>query len=118
MSYGVVKIGGVDVPMAANAATPIRYNQIFHDGYYKTVTDGTITTEQRIEFFEKVGFVMAKQAEKADMSKIREEDFFIWLEGFEVNDLINAVDDIADVYQGNQARESAPKEQAAQPTGR
>lgn len=118
MSYGVVKIGGVDVPMTANAATPIRYNQIFREGYYKTVTDGTITTEQRIEFFEKVGFVMAKQAEKTDMTKIREADFFEWLEQFEVNDLINAVDDIADVYQGNQARESTPKEQAAQPTGR
>lgn len=105
--YGTVSIGNKEVDMVANAATPYRYQQIFREDYLKKVS-GKEETDPT-DFFVKIGFVMAMQAAKKDMSKINMESFYKWLEGFEPADVFAAAGDIADVYNGEAAGNVDPK---------
>ena len=105
--FGKVKIGEKDVEMLANAATPYRYQQIFHEDFIKKVT-GKEDSEPA-DFFTKIGFTMAMQASKKDMSKIGIADFYTWLEGFEPNEVFTAVDAIADLFNGNYEGDVNPK---------
>lgn len=105
--YGKVTIGDKEVELLANAATPYRYQQIFHEDYFKKVT-GKEEAEPA-DLFVKLGFVMAMQALKKDMSKVSIADFYTWLEGFEPSGVFEAVDAIADVYNGNAKGEVDPK---------
>lgn len=81
--YREVKLGSHTVPMVANAATVIRYRQIFGRDlllmFSKADTEMTFTGE--------LAFVMAKQAEKADMSRLNIESYIEWAEQFDALDL-------------------------------
>lgn len=105
--FGKVKIGGKEVEMIGNAATPYRYQAIFHEDYLKKVT-GKEEADPN-DFFAKIGFVMAMQAEKKDMSKINQDSFLAWLEQFEPGDVFEAVGEISDLYNGNSKGEVDPK---------
>lgn len=105
--FGTVKIGDKEVEMTGNAATPYRFKQVFHEDYLKKVT-GKEEAEPA-DFFAKLGFIMAMQAEKKDMSKLNEESFFRWLEAFEPSDVFSAADAIADLYAQNEETASDPK---------
>lgn len=104
---GTVKIGNKDVEMLGNAATPYRYQQIFHEDFLKRVTGKE--EADPTDFFTKIGFVMAMQAAKKDMSKVNLEGFYKWLEGFEPADVFAAASDIADVYNGTAKGDVDPK---------
>lgn len=105
--YGTVTIGGKDIAMLANAATPYRYQQIFHEDFIKKVT-GKDEAEPA-DFFAKIGFTMAMQAAKKDMGKLSIAEFFAWLEEFEPSDVFSATDAIADIYNGNTKGDVDPK---------
>ena len=105
--YGKVTIGGKEVELVANAATPYRYQQIFHEDYLKKVT-GKEEADPN-DFFAKIGFVMAMQAAKKDLSKINVESFYRWLEEFEPSEVFAAAGDIADVFNGSGQGSADPK---------
>lgn len=106
--FGTVKIGEKEFEMVANAATPYRYNQIFHEDYMAQVT-GKVETDPH-DFFAKIGYVMAMQAtKKTDLSKLNFETYMAWLEQFEPADVFSAVDEIADIYNGNNHTDVDPK---------
>lgn len=105
--YGKVKIGEKEIEMLANAATPYRYQQIFHEDYIKQVTGKT--EAEPADLFTKLGFTMAMQAAKKDMSKVSIADFYAWLEEFEPSDVFAAAGTIADFYNGNGKGEVDPK---------
>lgn len=105
--YGKVTIGGKEIEMVANAATPYRYQQIFREDYLKKVT-GKEEADPN-DFFAKIGFVMAMQAAKKDMSKINMETFYKWLEDFEPSEVFAAASDIADIYNGQEQGSADPK---------
>lgn len=108
--FGKIKIGAKEVGMAANAATPFYFNQIFHDDFFvesQKVTDGN--EGAAVNLFSKVGFIMAKQAEKADMGKLNMDAFIEWLEGFEAMDMALAAADIAMFYSGQTKTKAKPK---------
>lgn len=105
--YKVIKIGGKDVEMVANAATPIRYRQIFHKDLLAIITGSKKMNLG--DFCTEIAFIMAKQAEKADMNKLNEESYIEWLEGFNPLDLYGATDDIWDVFNGTGETDSDPK---------
>ena len=104
---GKVVIGKKDVEMLANAATPYRFQQIFHEDFIKKVTGKE--EAEAVDFFAKIGFVMAMQAEKRDMAKLTTADFYAWLEGFEPSDVFGSANDIADLYNGNAKGDVDPK---------
>lgn len=108
--FGKVKIGTKNVELVATAATPYWFKQIFHDDFFiisQTVTDGN--EGAAVDLFSKIGYIMAKQAEKADMRKLNEDTFIEWLEEFDPMDLALASGDIAMLYSGQTKTTAKPK---------
>lgn len=101
----VIKIGTKDVTLAANAATPIRFRNIFGKDLLTIISEGTssegVNMNVASEVAPQLAFLMAKTAEKADMTKLNEDKLLEWLEQFEAMDVINATEQIFQVYFGD-----------------
>lgn len=106
--YKLVTIGNQEVEMVANAATPFRYNQIFKEDFLKLASE-TKADASAAGTFIRLAYVMAMQAAKKDMAKLNEDSFLNWLEQFETNDLFNALNEITEVYAGNEKTSTSPK---------
>ena len=103
-----IKIGETDVGMVANAATPHVYKMIFHDDLFQKFN----AAEQDIEAIEKLGFVMAKQAETdklAELMKNNEDSFYEWLIQFDFMDMMDALAGVVNLYQSQKKGTSVPK---------
>lgn len=99
--FGKVTIGKNEVGLLANAATPYYFNQIFKEDFFvksQAVSEGN--EGAAVDLFSKVGYIMASQAEKADMNKLSIEGYLKWLEDFEPMDMAIASADIALIYSG------------------
>lgn len=107
-----VKIGDIEIPMMANGATEYRYRQMFGSDIMVTFfrayqkmgekfdlsnSDPELIGEM-IDIASKLGFIMSKQAEKADMARITENEFIEWLEQFESVDILMSSTDIFGVW--------------------
>lgn len=110
--YGTVTIGGKGVEMVANAASPYRFKQIFREDFLKRAIETNGNEAESVDLFVRMGFIMAKQAEKADFGKLNEDSFFLWLEDFEPSDVQMAAGEIANIYAGNAETSSTPKKKA------
>lgn len=106
--FGVVKIGDHEIEMLANGATPYRYKTVFHEDYLAKVT-GNISDAEATDMMAKMGYIMAMQAEKADMTKLSMDTFIEWLEQFAPNDIYAATSAISDIYAGNAGTDVSPK---------
>lgn len=93
-----VTIDGNELEFTANAATPFRYKQVFKSDLFYVLSDEKRAEEQGAEAIMRLAYIMNKQAEKADMNKLNEEDFISWLEGYSALAFINAADEIMSVY--------------------
>lgn len=105
---GTVKIGEKDVEMVANAASPYLFKEIFHIDFLKEAQ----AEQPDVSLFEKMGFVMAKQAEglsHKDFLKLDASAYIDWLTGFEPLDVITAAGDISSLYMGQEKSTSVPK---------
>ena len=99
--FGKITIGKTDTEMVANAATPYWFNQIFKEDFFvksQSVQDGN--EGLAVDLFSKVGYIMMKQVEKADMRKLNNDTFIEWLSEFEPMDMALAAADIAQLYTG------------------
>ena len=96
--YKTIEIDGKELSVAANAATPFRYKQVFHQDLFAVLGNEKRAEEEGAEAVMKLAYIMHNQAEKADMNKLNEEGFIDWLEEFSSMAFINAVDDIVNVY--------------------
>ena len=113
--YAEVKLGKQTVPMLANAATSIRYKQVFKKNLFKYL-NGSEPQENQTEAVQELAFIMAMSAQGADMMKLNQEEFLKWLERFEGIDLVteDAINKIIDVFQGNQMTGSEAKKKKDQ----
>ena len=112
--FGKVKIGSKEIEMVSNGATPYRFKQVFHKDLLKFFSDavsGKVDDGEAAEVSSKLGFIMAKQNEMADLTKLSEESFIEWTEMFEPNDLILAAEDIVAIYSGNMQQTSEAKKE-------
>lgn len=114
--YSVVKIGGHDVPMEANAATPIRYKQLFRRNILP-IFRGTVEEDTAEEMLPELAFVMAMSAAGEDMNKLNYDRYITWLEQFGALDFFaeETVTAIRDVYTGNLITDSEVKKNQDQP---
>lgn len=110
--YGEITLGSKAVPMLTNATTSFRYKHIFHEDLL-AVFSGRIDEGQE-ELVIKLAYVMAKQAEKADMTKLNNDTFMKWLEDFETADFFEVTDDILNLYSGQMSTTSEAKKNTDQ----
>lgn len=96
--YKKIEIDGKEIEVVANAATPFRFKQIFHKDLLTILGNEKKAEEEGVETVTQLAFVMAKQAEKADMSKLNEAEMINWLEDFSPMAFINAAEDIMNAY--------------------
>lgn len=99
--YREVKIGAKTVPLQANGATPLWFKQVFHKDIIALMNGAGDDIEKVTDLAPELAYVMAKQAEKADMTKTSKEDFMAWLEDFEALDLIVSANEIIETYIAN-----------------
>jgi len=113
---GTVKLGEKEVEMAANAATPFIYKQLFKKDILVLMDKLQVNgmTEETSDVFVELGFVMAKQAKTndiKDLMNLKTEDFYTWLTEFEALDVVLASNEIAMIYNGQKESTSVPKSQ-------
>ena len=96
--FKTLNIDGKEVEFSANAATPFRYRQIFHKDLLSILGNEEKAQNEGVEAVTELAFIMAKQAEKADMGKLNEDVFFEWLEGFGSMAFVNNAEDILNIY--------------------
>lgn len=106
--FKTLNIDGREVEFSANAATPFRYRQIFHKDLLSILGNEEKAQNEGVEAVTELAFVMAKQAEKADMGKLNEEMFIEWLESFGSMAFVNNAEDILSVYMESTDTTSAP----------
>ena len=108
--YGVVKLGKKEVPMMANAATPIRYRQVFGKNILQYFL-GNAADEETTAMVSELAYIMARAGENADMNKLNIDDYIKWLEDFGPMDFVTEKNAraIMAIYQGNEGTSSTAK---------
>ena len=103
-----VKVGGRDLELAANAATPFRFRQVFKKDLLSVLADEKKAQDQGLETIMQLAFIMAKQAEKADMAALDDDAFIGWLEGFGSMAFVETAEDILNVYMDSTVSTAEP----------
>ncbi len=117
-----INIGGQDLLLASNGATPIRFKQIFKQDLmvaFSKIDTKEVDGAESLELTEKLAFIMNKQAtikDKKEWTSISYDDFIEFTEGFEVFALAEAAEEIMNVYLGQAAGDSKPKKEEGQLT--
>ena len=144
--YGIVKIGDQEVPMLSMAAVDIYYKQIFHEdpilaqNRYASRVNELIrdfraahpkatpeevseleldpeTSADRVDFFSKMGFVMAHFADdtrRKTMLQLNMGKYIEWLSQFERTAFYNAMGDIQAIYEDQKPASSIEKKTDAE----
>lgn len=123
--YDKTNFGAVEVELKATAATAPLFRRIFSFDLLKTLAkmkdiedaDEDKQIDEGLdasELINKLGFVMCMQAEKADFSKIKIDDYYTWLDRFEPNTISAA--EILRIYHGNETTTVTAKKEDAIPS--
>ena len=107
--------GGREIQMQANAATPVRYRQVFKKNILTYLT-GAATDEESTAMLSELAYIMTRSYEKADMNKLGMDDYIAWLEGFEALDFAteSVATEIMAIYQNQKLPESKSKKKTGQ----
>ena len=106
--YKKIEIDGREVELSANAATPFRFRQIFHKDLLSILGNEQKAESEGVEAVTQLAYIMNKQAEKADMTKLNEDEFMVWLEDFGSMAFVNAAEAILNVYMESTESTSTP----------
>ena len=92
--------GGKELKLAANAATPFRYKQLFNTDLLRLFQESSQGNGEAIlaDVIPQLAFIMNRQAEGVNMNSISTDEFFTWLEDYEPMEFILAGQDIVNVY--------------------
>ena len=93
--YGKVLFGNKEVEMKATMATNVLFRRVFHFDILNTFAkirdfenyDEDSKIEEGLnasELISKLGFIMAMQAKQTDYSKLTIEDYYKWLDEFDM----------------------------------
>lgn len=108
---------GKTITFTSNGATPLFYKQFFRKDLLKIVTAGDEGLEIATENIPELAFIMAKQADKADMMNLRYEMYIDWLSLFEPFDLTLKAEEIFEVYAKDIMPTEEPKKKAGKAKG-
>ena len=102
-----VLIGDTAVKMTGNAATALRFRQVFGSDILKLFNEQGANLD--INVILELGFVMRLQALGSDFVGVGEVDFIQWLEQFETMDVFMAAKDIVDIWIDTNKTATKPK---------
>lgn len=117
-----VTVGGKNLRMHANAATPIRFKMIFGKDIIVEINrmnKGLTDEGELIELVGQIAFVMNMQADKTkeQLSRISKNDYIDWLEEFDgAMCFADASDEIMSIYLGNEHGDSSSKKEEDLPS--
>ena len=126
----IKRVDGSDRPTAllANAATPRRYKQIFHEDLLTLFANAEKTSDNgeksyHIDFMAELAFVMAMQAEALNdknvkLDKLNEASLIDWLENYDGMAIEDAAGEIVNVYMGNAESTAEVKKNIEEPKGK
>ena len=106
--FKTITIDGKELALAANAATPFRYKQVFHSDLLSVLGNEQRAETEGVEAVTQLAFIMNKQAEKADMNKLNYDEFMTWLEDFGSMAFVTSAEDILNVYMESTESTSTP----------
>lgn len=108
-----IKIGNKDVKLNANAATPILYRTKFNRDLMQDLAPMFSEEGTPYEVYAMLAYIMAQ-----DAGEEVPEDYVDWLRGFDgLFDIVEALEDIMDVWNRSQQKTVTPKKKAVQKTG-
>ena len=110
--YREITVGTQSIPMKANAATPIRYRNVFKQDVLNELQTVGDNYSIAIDTISRLAFIMAKAADGSDMNKLNDDMYVEWLEQFETFDITNAAEEIVGLYVGNAETLSEVKKKA------
>lgn len=96
--FKTMEIGGKELELVANAATPFRFKQVFHKDLFSVLGNEERAAEEGVETITQLAYIMTKQAEKADMNKLSEDGFIQWLEDFPPMAFVDSAEEILNAY--------------------
>ena len=97
------------VAFISNGVTPLFYKQVFNKDLLQTLTNGDGDMEIASDKIPELAYIMAKQAEKANMMELNYEGYLEWLATFEPLDLVIHSSEIANVYISDSLPSVEPK---------
>lgn len=92
-----IKIGDKPVMMCGNAATPIRYKQVFGQDLMNTFGKMTKTSFDA-DVLKQAAYIMHLQATGADFRAVTFDAFVEWISQFEEDDYLKKVGEIMDLW--------------------
>lgn len=104
-----ITIGGKPISFTANGATCLFYKQFFKKDLLKEITTNGDEMEIASEAIPELAFIMAKQADKADMMHLQYATYIEWLELFNPFDLALKGNEIFMVYVADAVPTEEPK---------
>ena len=110
-----INVGGCEMQLRANAATPIYYRNVFQDDFVAHLNKEE-PGEVRTEVLMRLMFVESMQAtvEHKEMRKQGEDQFIIWLTRFEWPDLVDAAGEALNLWMGQSETLSESKNAEAE----
>ncbi len=129
--YKEIKVGEFALPFKASALTPVLYKHVFGYDWLKIcsqaakeadkaererkeaeergeVWDGT-EVSSIADHIPELAYIMTRQGEGADASKLCKEDYYAWLDVLEPTDLLKAAPDILGLYNAQKTTSSVAK---------
>ena len=107
-----IKVGGGELSLAANAATPFRFKQVFGTDLLTVFQKSTQSEEDGMilsEVVTQLAYIMHKQAENADMKQLSLDDFYAWLEDYEPMEFTMVGQEIINAYMASTIPTSTAK---------
>lgn len=102
------EIGGNTFAFVANAATAVYYKMFFRKDLLTSLSKGD-GIEIASDALPELAFIMAKQADKADMMHLKYETYLEWLERFDALDLATNAEKILSVFYTDMETSVEPK---------
>ena len=88
-----IKLGDNIVKLCGNAATAVRYKQVFRNDLLMSFK-GMTAEDFDTDVVKQLAFIMMQQAAGADFKQVTFDDFISWLEQFEETEVLEAAAEI------------------------
>lgn len=104
-----ITIGGKQITFTSNGATPLFYARFFHKDLMKQMSANGDELQLATENIPELAFIMAKQADKADMAHLTDDMYIEWLSLFNPLDIAVKGNEIFMVYIADSMNTVEPK---------